>query len=545
VTKFLVGSALVIGYLAWAAGDARAVTGSSRQPVALAVHVHSTISTGSLSLDQLAGQAKTAGLDGLLLTENYDLCVEYGLWPLRGLLRYGIDYPSVSMIGPATYLEEIRAVRSRHPELLWIPGLEVMPHYFWTGSLWRGDLTVHNTQKNLLVVGLDSPARMAAVEGGPSSSGGPARFWPVLMAVPAVWLWRKERVVEGRTRFFHQTTRRRYRAEAACLALIGALLLTNNLILARHAFDPYGTDPGDAPAQRLINAVRSAGGMSFWSLPEAVDVHRYLMSDLAAKGGALGLIGRLLDWYGEPIAVRTDPYPESLAATTGYTGFGAIYEDNVKVTRPGGEWDRLLEAYLDGRRAEPVWGIGELAYHETAEHKRLSDIQTVVLAESRSVAAVLSALRAGAFYARRRQPAWGLALDDWSVHHGKSDQPITTTESIQAISGQTLRTASGTPVIVHLAVSASDGRSTPVMVNVIRSGRLWRTFTAVTPFEQRWYDNAPPAGGRAYYRVEAGKGDQHLLSNPLFVSSAVVRSRVMRLQQDGTDALIPAATRGE
>jgi hypothetical protein len=509
VTKRVIGGVLTLGCILWTAGDARAIEGASRQPVVLAVHVHSTISTGLLSLDQLAGRATAAGLDGLIITENYDLHVEYGVWPLRGLLRYGVDYPSVHRIGPAAYLEELLAVGQRHPELLWIPGLEIMPHYFWTGSLWGGDLTLHNTQKNLLVVGLDDPARMAAVTGGPPSSGGPIRFWPAMLAVPVVWLWRKERVVEARTRFFRLTTRRRHRVEAAGLALVGLLLLTNNLLLDRRAFDPYGPDPGDAPAQRLIDAARSAGGMSFWSLPEAVDDHRYSMSDLAAQGGALGVIGRLLAWYGGAIAVRTDPYPASLAGTTGYTGFGAIYEDTINATRPGGEWDRLLDDYLDGGRAEPVWGIGELAYHEEAGHKRFSDVQTVVLAESRSVASVLSALRAGAFYARRRQPDWGLMLDDFSLHGPHAE----------AISGQTAEVGPGATVTLRLAVSASDGRTAPITVNVIRSGRPWQTFTASTPFEHHWSDDAPPVGGRAYYRVDVGKGDQHVLSNPVFVST--------------------------
>ena len=508
--RWLAVGLLAAGCLAQPPGHARADEGSARQPVALAVHVHSTISTGSLSLDQLAIRAKAAGLDGLILTENYDLHVEYGLWPLRGLLRYGVDYPSVRRIGTTAYLEQLRAAQQRHPDLLWIPGLEVMPHYFWTGSLWRGDLTVHETQKNLLVVGLDSPARVAAVAGGRAWSAGPALFWPALLAAPAVWLWRKERVVEARTRFFRLTTRRRHRAEAACLALIAALLLTNNLMLARRAIDPYGPDPGDAPAQRLIDAVRAAGGLSFWSLPETLDDHHYRMADLAAQGGALGMIGRLLAWYGGEVGVRTDPYPASLAATTGYTGFGAIYEDDVKATRPGGEWDRLLQAYLDGGRTEPVWGIGELAYHEEgADRKRFSDIQTVVLAESRSVASVLTALRAGAFYARQRRPDWGLVLDSFSLR-GPGNE---------AIAGQTASVEPGGPVTVRVAVSASDGRSEPVAVKVIRSGRLWQTFTALTPFDRHWADEAPAAGG-AYYRVEVGQGDQHLLTNPVFLSAA-------------------------
>jgi hypothetical protein len=498
--------------LAWADAPVHAGDVPHRLPVALAVHVHSTISTGSLSLDQLASRVRAADLDGLILTDNYDLHVEYGMWPLRGLLRYGVDYPSVRRIGAAAYLEKIRAARQRHPDLLWIPGLEVMPQYFWTGSLREKNLTLHDTQKNLLLVGLDSPAQMAAVTGSHPSPVGPALLWPALLAAPAVWLWRKERVVEARTKFFHLTTRDRFRAEAASLGLIAVLLLANNLILARQAVDPYGPDPGDVPAQRLINAVHSAGGLSFWSLPEAVDDHRYLMSDLADQNRVLGLIGHALAWYDGAVSVRTDPYPQSLVMTTGYTGFGILYQNRVKAAQPGGLWDQLLLDYLHGDRAEPVWGVGELAYHdEGGNRKRFSDIQTVVLAESRTVASVLSALRAGAFYARQRQPAWGLVLDSFSLRG----------TGREAISGQTIVSVPGEPVTVSVAVSASDGRSAPVEVKVIRSGQLWQTFTAITPFERHWSENAPIAGGRAYYRVDVGKGDQHLVSNPVFVRAGV------------------------
>jgi len=511
VTKRLAAGLLAACCVLSGADRAGAEERPLRHSIALAVHVHSTISTGSLSLDQLAAQAKAAGLDGIVLTDNYDLHVGYGVWPLRGLLQFGVNFPSVHQAGETAYLDQIRAAERRHPDLLWIPGVEVMPQYRWTGSLLTGDLTLHDTQKNLLVVGLDDPARLAAAVGGcPYASDWPVRLWPALLAVPIPWLWRKERLVQTRTRYFRLITRRRRRGEAAALAVIASLLLLNNLLTARQPFDPYGPDPGDAPAQRIIDSVREAGGLSFWSLPEAADDHRYRMADLAEQGGALGRAGRLMDWYNGSVSVETRPYLPSLAKTEGYTGFGAVYEDTITATRPGGEWDRLLMAYLDGRRRQPVWGIGERAYHDAGnDQKRFGDIQTVVLADSRSSASVLSALRAGAFYARQRQPAWGLTLDDFTVRGSDGE----------ALSGQTISVHPGQSVTVRLAVSASDNRSEPVEIRVIRSGRLWQRLTASTPFDRQWTDE-PPATGAAYYRIEVGQGDQHLISNPVFLTTA-------------------------
>src|SRR5579884_4539432 len=56
-------------------------------PLAAAVHVHSTASTGSLSMDALAERAERLGLDAVILTDNFALEYEYGLYPLDGVLR--------------------------------------------------------------------------------------------------------------------------------------------------------------------------------------------------------------------------------------------------------------------------------------------------------------------------------------------------------------------------------------------------------------------------------------------------------------------------
>ena len=44
-----------------------------------------------------------------------------------------------------------------------IGGVEVVPHYRWTGGPWTGAMTLHDTQKNLLVFGVTDPARLAAL----------------------------------------------------------------------------------------------------------------------------------------------------------------------------------------------------------------------------------------------------------------------------------------------------------------------------------------------------------------------------------------------
>ncbi|MEW6324887.1 MAG: PHP domain-containing protein [Nitrospirota bacterium] len=497
--------------------DAASSDRSPLRQLSLAVHVHSSMSTGDLPPEPLMRRAADAGLDGVILTDNYELGVEYGLWPLRGLLRYRAGIPSVREEGLADFFDAVRRAQARDPERLIIPGLEVTPHYYWTGSLWRNTLALHDTQKNLLVVGLDEAGMMRALTPPPTRSmaGRMLPWWPVALLAPAGWLWRRERVVAARTKFFQLSRRRRYRGEAIAVLALGGLLLADNLLLAGGP-DRYRPDPDHAAVQGLIERAAAAGAVTIWSLPEAADFHRYQLDaigrELAERGGAAGLFGRPLSRLPWSITVQTDPYPDALARTAGYTAFGAIYQDHVRITEPGGGWDRLLLAYLDGWRSAPAWGVGELAYHQAGlGGKRLGDVQTVVLARERSAPAVLASLRAGAFYARQRVPEWGLVLDDFSLTLAgiDVDQP--------AISGDTLTVAPGAPIAVRVAVSATDARAETVTVKVVRAGRVWREFSAVTPFERQWEDDAPQSG-RLYYRIEIGEGDQHLLSNPIFVS---------------------------
>ena len=78
-----------------------------------------------------------------------------------------------------------------------IPGVEVAPHYYWTGSLLSGDLTMHNSQRNLLVFGLpkgDDYTGLPASGNPQSFQGGWSLLFsmsPLLLLVPAGWFWQR------------------------------------------------------------------------------------------------------------------------------------------------------------------------------------------------------------------------------------------------------------------------------------------------------------------------------------------------------------------
>ena len=140
---------------------ALAVPAAALEPLPAVVHVHSDLSAGDFSLEQLAGMAERQGVGALLVTENYLLRVEYGLPPFRALTRAVHQERSVLDAGVDHFLARVAQARASNPRVLIVAGVEVLPHYFWSGSPPTLDTTVHDTPQNLPVFGLDPAARRA------------------------------------------------------------------------------------------------------------------------------------------------------------------------------------------------------------------------------------------------------------------------------------------------------------------------------------------------------------------------------------------------
>ncbi|MDO8546439.1 MAG: hypothetical protein Q7R68_03675, partial [Nitrospirales bacterium] len=318
-------------------------------------------------------------------------------------------------------------------------------------------------------------------------------LWPILLVPPAIWLINRR--VERRlgTGWAFMVVRERRPLPGVALLAVAVLLLINNYPFGTPLYDTYSDENGLRPHQGLIDYVQKRGGISIWSLPEAKDFSRH-------EYGRLGVV-----------TVKTDPYPEALLQTSGYTGFGAVYEDTVMVTNPGGVWDAALMAYLEGRRGNPPWGVGEVAYHETdSAGKRLDNVETVLWVKERSQAALLDALAKGRMYALERRKDYGLVLKEFSLTSEETGQSL--------ISGETLEAPANTPFRVRVEVSATDGQRRPVPVQVIRSGLVLSSTTETTPFSVHLRDVVPQGTG-GYFRLLIGSADHRIVSNPIFVRS--------------------------
>jgi hypothetical protein len=469
--------------------SARAQALDDRQQLLATVHVHSTASTGELTIEALAERAEQLGLDILILTDNFSLRYEYGLWPLPGLFKRQVHFPSVLEYGIERYLEEIAAAQSRHPKLIILPGIEVAPYYYWTGSLVRQTLMMHNAQRNLLVLGLTRPEdyRSLPASGNPGSYTfgwrGAVNGAPMLLAVPAVLLWRPRRRASD-----WQSLRR----TVACILIVLAVaLITHAWPLSQPAFSSYDDQLGYRPYQALIDDVRTKRGLVFWSMTEARDFHEY----------SAGLLGT--------VTVKTEPHPEALVQTAGYTGFGGLYQDERTIVKPGELWDRLLNVPELKQQPGPVL-IGELAFHGLNDAGK--DLHRLVMGlrvKERTVAGVLEALQFGHTYAvGEGDHHVQLRLDEFRL----LCQGGTKSASV----GDRLDPAGSGDLTVRLSVTSSDGGRHPVKVRVIRSGLVLAQLTGETPFHADWPDATMPIDERLTYRVEI-TGSGELLSNPIVV----------------------------
>jgi hypothetical protein len=496
--RVLLGLAALLAALLWAVPGGAQESSAGWRPVTSAFHVHSRLSLGSGSLDTLAAEAQASGIEAIFLTDNFLLRYEYGQFPLRGLIRRAVEFPSVMRGGIDQYLAQVREAGLRHPGVMFIPGVEVVPHYYWTGSVFKKNLTMHDSQKNILVLGLKSADEYRRL---PMTGNEEAYEYgwmtavlvsPVLLVLPAIWLIRRPVQKNVRVGWTMMSVRVSRVRPGVILLATACVLLINNYPFASPSYDPYRGGSGHRPHQDLIRYVRDRGGLTIWSMPEAKDFNRF-------DYGRLGVV-----------TVKTDPYPEALRLTSGYTGFGSLYEDTITVTDPGGLWDGLLLDYMQGRRADPPWGLGEVAYHGgDTTGKRLHQVETVFWVKERTPAALLEAAAKGRMYAVSRTKEYGLRLDDFSLVSEETGDVVA--------SGQTLQAVASTPIRLRLSVSFTDGQARPTPVQVVRSGHVMAAVTETTPFRLEFPGAVPAAGGGTYYRVMIGSGTHRIVSNPIFV----------------------------
>lgn len=465
--------------LVFACFNIKEVSCNDYQQVPGLIDLRTNFSDGSHDLEFLVKLAKKRGFNLLFINDHDRMVMEYGIFPFRfrPILHKKVEKPSINSKGAEKYLNMIRKIQSKYPDMILIPGAESAPFYYWTGNPLKKNLTAHNWERHLLIFGLEKPEDY---KGLPILHNGfsfkytlhnlTTLLLSMILLVLGILLIRRK----GLSKKF-----------GIILLIITIFVIINQNPFRSSPFDQYHGNRGIAPYQLLIDYVNSRGGMTFWNHPET-------------KSG----IGKMGSIY-----VNTPPYPEVLEESKLYTGFAAVYGENITVTEPGKQWDKVLKEYCLGLRSKPVWGISTADYHREGEvGEKLGNFPTVFLVKTSDKKSILSALRDGKMYAYGGDYRKRDILDTFKV-----------TDSISGKSGiQGDEILSKGPATIHIIVRTIDKPSHKIRLRLIRTGRLIKVFEGKTPFVIYFKDNYYKAGEKIYYRLNI-KGAGLLVSNPIFV----------------------------
>ncbi len=447
------------------------------QQVAGLMDLRTTFSDGANDLDQLVLLAKKKGFSVLFINDHDRLAMEYGLLPFRNLIRKRVELNSINSGGADKFIQAIQDIRQRYPDMIIVPGSETAAFYYWTGSPFNGKLTAHDHEKRILTVGMENPDDY---EDLPILHNNLSMNY-IASALPAVVLFSLSLIAS----LILLRWRGLLRVTGVILSLLSIAFIINSDPLRSSPFDPYHGDQKMAPYQLLIDYVNARGGMTFWNYPET-------NSGVREMG---------------PIHVSTLPYPDALAESTGYTGFAAVYGDNISLTEPGNIWDTTLKEYCRGYRDRPPWGIATGDFHQEGEGgDQLGTYQTVFLVEHRTRDAVLKALKTGKIYACQVNYPQALKMEDFSVSSAD--------DRIKGISGEEIMLKEYPRV--RISVSTSVPSQDKVKIRLIRSGETIYLFEEKLPLMIDYIDPYYKPGERIYYRMDL-HGNGTIVSNPVFV----------------------------
>jgi len=452
--------------------------------VAGVIHLDTTVGGGVLSPEEMIQKVKEAGIKVAVITDKDNMRVEYGISPLRKILKKVKETNSITTFGAEKYLGLIHDISIKNPDMTIIAGVEAQPFYYWEGSYFNNNLRLINLHKHLLIIGMESPGDY---EGIPSVSyNNPAVFdiwcflnvWPVFFIPAGLWLLllHKKEVVQMRM-FSYSKERRPFLIPGALIFLSGVLFTINNTPFCSALYDQYHGDRGALPYQNLIDYAEEKGGMVFWAHPDVGGTHT--LND---------------------IEIFTPPYSNELLRTFNYTGFSAFVEGMKFSGRPGGSWDTALKQYINGQRQKPVWVIGELDYKEGSW---MGETQTIFIVNENNKTEILKAMRKGRMYAVHGKVKPVLeAFQIWDDELGIWTEMGNTATAVKRIR-----------LKIQAYFPEKDTRT--AKLRLIREGIVIKEISLNSAIDLELNDEFFKPGGRTYYRIDI---DGRLISNPIFVT---------------------------
>jgi len=451
--------------------------GADYQQIAGLMDLRTTFSDGAHDMEQLVLLAKKKGFSVLFVNDHDRVAMEYGLPPFRKIIKKKVEMNSINSGGADKFIQAIRDIGQKYPDMIIVPGSETAPFYYWTGSPLKGNLTAHDHERRLLTIGMESPDDY---ENLPILHNNLSMNY-FTKALPEVILFSFSLIAS----LILIRWRGLLRVTGIITLILSVAFIINSNPFRSSPFDPYHGDLKMAPYQLVIDYVNSRGGMAFWNYPQT-------------KSGVREM---------GPIHVSTLPYPHVLLESKNYTGFAALYGDNITLTEPGNIWDTALKEYSLGYRDRPPWGIATADFHQEGKGgDQLGTYQTVFFVQEKKKNDVLKALRNGKMYASQINYPQVLKLEDFSV--SSSD------DRTKGISGDEI-TLKEYPR-VRISISTSVPSSNKVKIRLIRSGEMIYLFEEKLPLMIDYVDPYYKPGERIYYRMDL-HGNGAIVSNPVFV----------------------------
>jgi len=375
------------------------------------IRIQSNISCGTESLEQIALKARALGLDYVVFSDQFNVRVEYGMLPLRNLLKIFKTRKSIRTFGIGKYFDAISDMNAKYSDIVLIPGADIAPFYNWDGGFLSGDLKCKRFSEQLTIMSPDPTEvcqKLPVIHNDEYifSKFDFIKLSPLFFVIWGVYMIRFRKL--GVTQRYDSPTTRIVSQRVAVGVILVAVglswTLNNRPFVNTFPFDQYH-DYGVLPYSNLANYIehnKAHGNIAaFWSAPGAAMNVKLLGVDLV-----------------------TEPYWNDVLDVDGYDGFAALYGDALTAHLPGNYWDVMLTEYISGKRnAKPVI-IGEVDYH--GRKRRLDVIKTMVYTDELSVNSIIHALKKGNSYGYFQDGAYEIYLNEifLSSNEGKFTKSI-------------------------------------------------------------------------------------------------------------------------
>lgn len=442
----------------------------SLKKISCVLHIHSEFSGNNYPVSQIVEIAKQNKIDCVVLNDHFLKKVEFGLWPVRQIIKKTISLPSVMSLGFDKYIYKINYYNNIQKEVLILPGVEVTPHYFF--SIKENSLIINNLHKHILIIGLDENKKDIYVKMPTIGNEINIRkinvisFWPILGILLSIIL------------------------KSKILFCVFFIALLNNFPFLEKKYNQY-KNFGELPYQNLIHYINDSGTdfITIWAHPEATNYEekKFLKKIKNLK-----------------IFTQTKPYYDSLINTFDYDGFSIFAEGFRKVGVPKGIWDRILLDYCEGKRKKPIWCYAEIDFGET--DTLIYSRKNILFVKEKEPKSVFSSLKNGNFYTVWRDANSELIISDFKI-----DNQLVIFGNRYEFEKNILN--------FEFNVSFLNDERKNIKVLVIRDGEIIRKFEdIVTPQKITFSDEVPKK--LSYYRIWVESNYPHMLAtNPIFINS--------------------------